>query len=145
MYTPTQWSTSADKEKFYKHTLRFVQGGFKETVFYKWYYKRLSLCFGHIAHYNKVGFYDTWFATPGKQLSWIQHVLSYPCYGSPAHSYADVEHDIRKWLNQFTYVVQVDGYRESEVYGWHRDGVHTQFGFYGWDWIDSFRMERSGT
>jgi len=97
-FTPTEWKTAKDKAKFANHFVRFVESGFKETLFPKWFYTQLSLSFGHIAHYNLHGFYETWFTTTEKQMEFLNHTLNHPCYGSPNCTYSDVEKEIIEWL-----------------------------------------------
>jgi hypothetical protein len=98
MFTPTEWSTAADKAKFANHFVRFVQSGFKETMFPKWFYKQLSMTFGHIAHYNKNGFYSTWFATPDARVDFIKNCIAWGAYGDPEYTYCDVENALKAWL-----------------------------------------------
>lgn len=91
MFTPTQFSTVQDKEKFLKHFHRFVKSDYKWTLFHKWFYVRLSMCFGHIAHYNRMGFFVTFFEdAEGIERFW-RETMQYPCYGDPAYTYSDVE------------------------------------------------------
>jgi hypothetical protein len=50
-FTPTQWSTTAEKADFGNTLLRFIEAGWRPTMFTKKLYNRLSNTFGHIAHY----------------------------------------------------------------------------------------------
>jgi len=97
-YVATQYSTSADKEKFAKQFVRFVEGGFKPTQFPKWFYNRLNGCFGHIAHFNQGGFYDVWFSSKTRQRDFLLNAVRHPCYGDPAFTYSDVERQIGQWI-----------------------------------------------
>jgi len=96
--TPTQWDTTDVKAKFLNDLANFMRSGFKRTKFSKALYKRLSMTFSHIAHYNIEGFYGEWFETPAKQLAWVQNALQYPCFGSPAYTYCDAERQFKQWL-----------------------------------------------
>ena len=98
MLVATKWNTVEDKEKFIKHFKRFVLGGFRKTIFHKWFYTRLSLCFGFIAHYNKHGFYEEKFSSVAKQIDFLRSILDFPCYGDPAYTYSDAERIIRQWV-----------------------------------------------
>ena len=60
-FTATQFDSSEQKEKFYNHFIKFVERDFPQNLFYSWFYRRLSMNFGHIAHYNSLGFFETWF------------------------------------------------------------------------------------
>ena len=50
-FTPTKWESSDAKAEFANKLCRFIAADFKEAMFTKTFYRRLSLCFGHIAHY----------------------------------------------------------------------------------------------
>ena len=97
-FVPTQWNTAEDKAKFANHLLRFIESGYNENLFYKWFYRRLSNCFMHIAHYDKYGFYHVWFSDEKKQVAFIKNILSFPCYGDPTWTYSDVEKAIQRYL-----------------------------------------------
>ena len=97
-FTPTEHSSAADKLKFYRHFIHFMKCGCKETMFPGWFYSRLSMTFGHIAHYNRNGFYHTWFTSAAKKAAFIEHCLRWPCHGWPSHSYCDVERALQIWL-----------------------------------------------
>jgi len=78
-FIATQHSSASDKAKFANHFVRFVESGYRRTLFFKWFYTRLSMTFGHIAHYNIDGFYAEWFADGGE--CFLAHAAMYPCYG----------------------------------------------------------------
>jgi hypothetical protein len=50
-FVPTKFSTAADKADFGNAFLHFIESEWKETLFTKTFYNRLSNTFGHIAHY----------------------------------------------------------------------------------------------
>ena len=60
-FTPTKFSTAADKAEFGNHFLRFIESEWAQALFTKDFYHRLSMCFGHIAHCDRATFYETWF------------------------------------------------------------------------------------
>lgn len=97
-FEPTKYNTAADKLKFANQFVRFVEGGFKQTMFPKWFYQRLSMMFGHIAHFNQGGFYEVWFSTKGSQLRFLSNALVNGGYGSPAFTYSDVERELKEWI-----------------------------------------------
>lgn len=86
-FTPTQWSTAQDKATFGNHFFRFIESGWKQTLFTRGFYNRLSNCFGHIAHYDLHGFYGTWFAEDALRLSFLRHTLRFSCYGDPTYTF----------------------------------------------------------
>ena len=97
-FKPTQWESAEQKAKFANQMVRFIEGGFKPTLFPKWFYRRLSSCFGHIAHYDQGGFYATWFTTINKQRDFIENMMRFPCYGDPTFTYSDVERALQAWV-----------------------------------------------
>ena len=103
-FCPTKWDSTAQKEKFVKHFLRFVEKDFKRTLFYDWFYRRLSGAFGHIAHYSKGGFYGTFFNTIEGKIRFLQITLNYPCYGDPAYTYSDAEKVLQDAIRKGNYI-----------------------------------------
>lgn len=101
-FVATKWNSAVDKAKFANHFIRFIESGYKESLFNKKFYNRLSMTFGHIAHYNKYGFYDTWFSSREKQKEFIRHTLKWNMEGDPAWTYSDVEKAIHKYLKTYT-------------------------------------------
>lgn len=97
-YTATQWDTEADKEKFVRQFKAFVESDFAKSKFPKWFYTRLSMTFGHIAHYNQGGFYETFFGNLADKVCFLEQTLQCGCYGSPAFTYCDCEREIQEWL-----------------------------------------------
>ena len=56
------------------------------------------MCFGMIAHYDINGFYETFFTSDKDRVEFVEMVLNYPCYGSPAFTYCDIEKQIQQWI-----------------------------------------------
>lgn len=104
-FTATQRSTAEDKAQFGNQLLRFIDEGFPKCLFTKALYSRLSQCFQHIAHHDLHGFYGTWFAAPGDQARFLDHLLRSPCYGDPAYTYSDVERHLQIEIRRRNYVV----------------------------------------
>jgi len=96
--TPTKWITAAGKAKFATHFMRFVRKGCPKSLFYEWFYQRLSVCFGHVAHYNKGGFYAEFFETPADRARFLSQTLDYQPVGDPSWAYSDVERAIQDAL-----------------------------------------------
>ncbi len=51
--------------------LHFIESEWKRSLFTKTFYNRLSMCFGHIAHYDIHGFYETWFTCDKDRLEFL--------------------------------------------------------------------------
>ena len=50
-FTPTKWSTAAEKASFANDLLALIMSGFPKAKFTQKLYQRLSNCFSHIADY----------------------------------------------------------------------------------------------
>lgn len=100
-FTATKWDSVEQKEKFARQFIRFVESGFKRSLFYKDFYRRLSMSFGMIAHYNQAGFYSQFFEDEEGKREFLREVLSWPCYGQPDYTYCDVERHLQGWLQQY--------------------------------------------
>lgn len=98
MFTATSFHSQGDKAKFANHFVRFLIAGCPESLFHHWFYKSLSSCFSHIAHYDRNGFYDVWFSTPQKRSEFVQRTLRRELYGDPEFTFVDVEKAIQEWL-----------------------------------------------
>lgn len=99
-FVPTEWDTAEQKAKFANQFVRFVNSDFKATLFPHWFYNRLSMTFGHIAHYNQGGFYQTWFADTQSKLDFLRRTTEHPHYGDPKFTYSDVEKILGAWVEE---------------------------------------------
>jgi hypothetical protein len=99
-FMPTEYQTAKQKAKFANHFVRFVQSDFNHNLFYKWFYVQLSMCFAHIAHYNKSGCYSEWFSTKERRERFLNRCLVFPCYGQPEFTYCDVEKALITWMKE---------------------------------------------
>ncbi len=97
-FTPTQWDTADDKAKFAQQFVRFVESDFAVKHFTDKFYRRLSNCFGHIAHFNRSGFLAEFFTTTADKVRFLAQTFQWPCYGDPAWTYSDVERAVQEWL-----------------------------------------------
>lgn len=116
-FTPTQWDSADDKAWFANQFVRFVQSDFDERHFTDRFYRRLSNTFGHIAHYNRHGFWSEFFETTADKLRFLEITLQHPCYGDPGWTYSDVERLLQGWLRRKgaleTYRERVGAEREA--------------------------------
>lgn len=97
-FTPTKWDTSDKKAAFAKQFIRFVESDFARSKFPKAFYQRLSMTFGHVAHYNQHGFFEEFFTTTAGKVRFLRQTLAHPCWGDPAFTYSDVERALQAWL-----------------------------------------------
>jgi hypothetical protein len=99
-FAPTTWEPAKKKAQFAKTFIRFVEADFPRRQFTKAFYRRLSQTFGHIAHYDVFGFFDTFFTTTADKVRFLRLTLQWPAHGDPAFTYADMERALQAWLVQ---------------------------------------------
>ncbi len=97
-FAATEWDTAETKARFANKLRTFILAGFPQAKFDNPFYKRLSMTFGHIAHYDRGGFYAAQFSSTDARIRFLQNILSWPCHGSPLFTYSDVERAIKAWL-----------------------------------------------
>jgi len=90
-FVPTQWDSAEKKAKFANHLMRFIANDFPRSQFHKEFYRRLSMTFGHIAHYDSAGFYAHYFESAERKQKFLKACMAWPCYGDSAFTYSDVE------------------------------------------------------
>jgi hypothetical protein len=105
-FTSTQWSTEADKLKFYRQFIRFMERGMPLQAFPKRFYECLIHCFGHIAHMDRKGFYEYWFGEAQRRCYFLRDTLTYCAVGHATHTYSDVEQAIQKWIGDHPEIVE---------------------------------------
>ncbi len=103
-FVATEWSSAADKAAFGNAYLRFIESEWQRTLFAKSFYKRLSNCFGHIAHYNECQFYETWFTCHQDRLEFLRRTISWRCHGDPKFTFSDVERAIQQEVRRRNYI-----------------------------------------
>jgi hypothetical protein len=99
-FAATKWEGPEKKALFARQFIRFVESDFARNTFPHTFYLRLSLTFGHIAHYNHAGFFETFFTTTADKVRFLRMTLAHQCYGDPGFSYSDVERALQSWLHQ---------------------------------------------
>ena len=103
-FTATKFSTAEDKAEFGNTLLRFIESEWASALFTKRFYNRLSMCYGHIAHYNRTQFYEEWFSSLAAQVRFLKHTLRFPCYGDPEYTFSDVERAIQREIVNRNYL-----------------------------------------
>ena len=103
-FTPTKCDTAQDKALWANRMASWVRRGFPPEGWTKGLYTLLrSHLYGHIAHYNKEGFYAEWFADIHRQLAWLTFAreggwLGY--VGDPRATWSDVEEALSAWIRE---------------------------------------------
>jgi len=57
-------------------------------------------CFGFIAHFDLIGFWTEYFTSNAGKIEFLRETLAWPCYGSPDHTWSDVERAIIERLHR---------------------------------------------
>ena len=107
-FVPTKFSSAADKADFGNALLSFLDAGCPQELFTKKLYQRLSMTFGNIAHYDRSGFYDTWFTRARHQAAFVEKTLRWPCHGDPVFTFSDVEYAIQQVMRQRNYFARFE-------------------------------------
>jgi hypothetical protein len=107
-FTATKFSTAADKAEFGNTFLRFIESEWAPALFTKSFYNRLSICFSHVAHYNRTQFYEEWFSSLAAQVRFLKHTLRFPCYGDPEYTFSDVERAIQREISNRNYLARYE-------------------------------------
>ncbi len=115
-YTPTKWNTAEDKAKFVEHFMKFVEKDFPQRLFTKKFYARLSNTFGHIAHYNDLGFWETFFTTTADKIRFLEMTLNANCCGDPEYTFCDAEREIQRRLIEMGVLEQLKARYTDELY-----------------------------
>jgi hypothetical protein len=103
-FIATRWSSAAEKAAFGNTFLHFIEADWKDTIFTKSFYNRLSMCFGHVAHYDRSGFWSTWFTSEKSKVDFLRHTLQWPCHGDPTFTFCDVERAIQREIRRRNYL-----------------------------------------
>jgi len=104
----TKWSTADEKAVFGNSLLQFMLTGFLAERFTEKLYTRLSMCFGHIAHFDRHGFAETWFDSPESIASFVNHLMQWPCHCDPGYTFSDVERAIQREAARLNLVAKVN-------------------------------------
>lgn len=114
-FAATEWDTAADKADFANKLCAFIAADFKESLFTKRLYNRLYLTFGHIACYDREGFFGTFFCDlPGK-IEFLEQTLQWRCFGAPSYTYCDVERAIQERLRCCDLLTAYRALRAAEI------------------------------
>ena len=70
-FKDAEFMTAHEKEMVLKQWKIFIQAGFQWKHFTERLYKHLSLHAAFIAHYNRSGFYNTYFTNPEDTIRFV--------------------------------------------------------------------------
>nr|MBW4025724.1 hypothetical protein [Pseudomonadota bacterium] len=114
-FTASKWDSAEKKAEFANKLCKFIAADFKESLFTKAFYERLSMTFGHIAHYNREGFFGTYFENLAGKVEFLEHTLQWPCFGDPEYTYSDVEQVIKARLRNSDLLDAYRAMRAAEI------------------------------
>ena len=97
-FTPTRFCPASTKAWFACHLLRFVSADFPEHQFTQRFYAQLMHTFGHIAHFDRLGFWTEFFTSTRNKVEFLEQTLAYPGYGQPDTTWCDVERLVNRRL-----------------------------------------------
>lgn len=120
-FMPTKWDSAGAKAEFANKLCRFMAADFKETLFTKGLYHRLSVCFGHIAHYDSFRFFDHFFRNLQGKVAFLEETLRWPPCGDPAYTFCDVERGVQARLRSCNLLAAYRALRAAEVEGTERE------------------------
>jgi hypothetical protein len=98
-FIPTKFTSARQKARFANQFVKFVSRGFQIKDFPHWFYVELSNTFGHIAHYDRIGFYRTFFLRVENKIKFLNITLKNGGYGDPSFTHSDVEKVLAKWVS----------------------------------------------
>lgn len=107
-FNATKFSTAAEKADFGNSLLHFIESEWAYALFTERFYHRLSMCFAHIANYNRAQFYEEWFSSLAAQVRFLKHTLRFPCYGDPEYTFSDVERVIQREIVNRNYLARYE-------------------------------------
>lgn len=99
-FTATEFTTADEKAKFVNEAIRFFTAECPRSLFTKLLYKHFSLHAGHIAHFNRDGFYDVWFESAGKRFEFVERIVNPIAWMSFAPGWRDVERALQIWFRE---------------------------------------------
>jgi hypothetical protein len=104
MFVASKFSTADEKADFANKLMAFIEGGFEEKKFTKALYRRLSLTFGFIAHYDHANYWAEYFTRSEDKARFLDQIASFPCYGDPEYTFSDVEKAVKSRVRHMGFV-----------------------------------------
>lgn len=114
-FTATKFHTADDKAWFGNAFLKFLADDCPQGAFTKRLYNRLSNSFGHIAHYDRGGFYEHFFLDLAGKIDFLRQTLQWPCYGHPEHTFSDVELALQARLSTAKLLPLLTARRDADI------------------------------
>ena len=119
-FIPTKFDTSEDKAWFANALCRFIARDFPESMWTQRLYRRLSLTFSIIAHYNRHQFWAEFFDGLQGKVAFLEQILAHPGYGQPDTTYCDAERAVQTRLRAAKTLTTYRALRAAEIEGAER-------------------------
>ena len=94
MFTPTKFTTAAEKAAFARHFVRLLSQDMPAGQFTKPFHQRLSMTFSHIAHFNQYQVFEHFFADLRGKVRFLEQTLGHWPVGDPTWTFVDVEREL---------------------------------------------------
>jgi len=105
-----KFMTAQDKARVLRQWRNFIRSGLKWEAFHKALYEHLYLHCGFIAHYNRQGFYATYFEDGQDTLAFFNFFT----YEQRGHSdYADLKQAMNEVLKQYEPQIRRDATQKA--------------------------------
>lgn len=114
-FSATKWDSVDQKADFANKLCKFICADFKESLFTKVFYGRLNMTFGHIAHYNREGFFSQFFGSLSGKIEFLEQTLQWPCFGDAEYTYSDVERAVQLRLRKSGLLEGYRALRAAEI------------------------------
>lgn len=114
-FTSTKFHSAEEKAWFANALLKFLADDCPKSAFTDRLYRLLHNSFGHIAHYDKNGFFQNFFLDPNGKVEFLEQTLQWPCYGQPDFTFCDVERIIQQRISTANLLTIESTRRKAEV------------------------------
>jgi hypothetical protein len=114
-FTPTKFHSADDKAWFANALLKFLADDCPRSGFTDRLYVRLSNSFGHIAHYDRSGFFEHFFLTLQTKVEFLEQTLQWLCYGSAEFTFCDVEILVQSRITTANLLAIIKAQRDSDT------------------------------
>jgi hypothetical protein len=93
-FTATPFHSARSKVAFLKALIQFLCDHCDQDQFSRQLYDGLSQHLGHIAHYNRDGFYAEWFVDPAARIRFLEYHTRVQLWGD----WSDVRKALQQWI-----------------------------------------------
>ncbi len=114
-FKPTPFTSAEMKAAFANELVRFLANDCAETRFTKKFYRRLSLSFGHIAHFDRFGFYEYFFSDTAGKIDFVRQTIDWVPCGHPSHTFCDVEQAVAARVRASGLLLLLQARRAGEI------------------------------